>query len=95
MIYIRLLCSKSTLAIVYSKMATLSSRRILLLRKIQKTAFASVAQRSMGDVKPWNYLWKPGPYPETEEGTYDLLLRLRLISITQITSFDYNLIKFK
>ena len=25
--------------------------------------------RSMaGGVKPWNYLWKPGPYPETEEG---------------------------
>merc|ERR1711868_210207 len=54
-------------AVVYSKMATLSSRRILLLRKIQKTAFANVAKRSMGDVKPWNYLWKPGPYPETEE----------------------------
>ena len=87
MIYIRLLCSKSTLAFVYSKMATLPSRRILLLRKIQKTAFASVAKRSMGDVKPWNYLWKPGPYPETEEGMYYLLLRLRLISITQQIQF--------
>ena len=91
MIYIRLLCSKYTLAVVYSKMATLSSRRILLLRKIQKTAFASVAQRSMGDVKPWNYLWKPGPYPETEEGTYYLLLSRRLTH----KNFDYFLIKFK
>merc|ERR1711981_508382 len=37
------------------KMATLTGRQILLLRKIQAS------------VKPWNYLWKPGPYPETEE----------------------------
>lgn len=49
-------------------MATQSGRQILLLRKFQKNAFASIGKRSMAGVKPWNYLWKPGPYPETEEG---------------------------
>merc|ERR1712099_152797 len=49
------------------KMATLTGRQILLLRKIQKSVIANGATRSMASVKPWNYLWKPGPYPETEE----------------------------
>jgi hypothetical protein len=52
------------------KMANITSRQILLLRKFQKNALANIAKRSMADVKPWNYLWKPGPYPETEEGWY-------------------------
>ena len=51
-------------------MATLKSRQILLLRKYQKNAIASLSKRTMAGVRPWNYLWKPGPYPETEEGTY-------------------------
>ena len=47
-------------------MATLKCR-ILLLRKIQNNALASIAQRSMGgSPPPWTYLWKPGPYPETD-----------------------------
>ena len=60
-----------TTALLYSlrKMATLTGRQILLLRNIQKSVIANGATRSMaGGVKPWNYLWKPGPYPETEEG---------------------------
>ena len=60
-----------TTALLYSlrKMATLTGRQILLFRKIQKSVIANGATRSMaGGVKPWNYLWKPGPYPETEEG---------------------------
>jgi len=48
-------------------MATITGRQILLLRKVQKNALASLSKRSMSSVKPWNYLWKPGPYPETEE----------------------------
>ena len=56
-------------------MATQSGRQILLLRKFQKNAFASIGKRSMaGGPKPWNYLWKPGPYPETEEGMLNLIL---------------------
>ena len=54
-------------------MATITGRQILLLRKYQKNAFASLVKRSMAGAsspKPWNYLWKPGPYPETEEGKY-------------------------
>ena len=59
-----------TTALLYSlrKMATLTGRQILLLRNIQKSVIANGATRSMASVKPWNYLWKPGPYPETEEG---------------------------
>ena len=49
-------------------MATLTGRQILLFRKIQKSVIANGVTRSMAGVKPWNYLWKPGPYPETEEG---------------------------
>merc|ERR1711981_1508257 len=50
------------------KMANITGRQILLLRKFQKHVLANIAKRSMaGGVKPWNYLWKPGPYPETEE----------------------------
>merc|ERR1711874_166867 len=49
------------------KMATLTGRQILLFRKIQKSVIANGVTRSMAGVKPWNYLWKPGPYPETEE----------------------------
>ena len=55
-------------------MATQSGRQILLLRKFQKNAFASIGKRSMAGVKPWNYLWKPGPYPETEEGMLKVIL---------------------
>merc|ERR1712198_234395 len=51
---------------ISSKMATLKSR-ILLLRKIQNNSLSSIAQRSMGgSPPPWTYLWKPGPYPETD-----------------------------
>ena len=59
-----------TTALLYSlrKMATLTGRQILLFRKIQKSVIANGVTRSMAGVKPWNYLWKPGPYPETEEG---------------------------
>merc|ERR1712001_777663 len=49
------------------KMATLTGRQILLFRKIQKSVIANGVTRSMAGVKPWNYLWKPGPYPQTEE----------------------------
>ena len=67
--------NKLSVAITYSKMTTLRSR-ILLLRKIQNNALASIAQRSMGgSPPPWTYLWKPGPYPETEAGMYIILLR--------------------
>merc|ERR1712080_141240 len=48
------------------KMANITGRQILLLRKFQKNALSSLAKRSMATPKPWNYLWKPGPYPETE-----------------------------
>merc|ERR1712141_96112 len=48
------------------KMANITGRQILLLRKFQKHAIKN-ASRSMASVKPWNYLWKPGPYPQTEE----------------------------
>ena len=51
-------------------MATQTGRQILLVRKLRRNALVGLAKRSMGGVKPWNYLWKPGPYPETEEGNY-------------------------
>merc|ERR1712038_1515285 len=44
----------------------ITGRQILRLRKFQKHVILN-ASRSMASVKPWNYLWKPGPYPQTEE----------------------------
>merc|ERR1739845_246183 len=53
------------------KMATLTGRQILLLRKIQKSVISNGATRSMASVKPWNYLWKPGPYPYPNDGQWN------------------------
>jgi hypothetical protein len=41
-------------------------------RFLNPRALLALANRSRGmghyvSPKPWNYLWKPGPYPRTEE----------------------------
>eukprot|EP00088_Acartia_fossae_P009847 TRINITY_DN14838_c0_g1_i1.p1 TRINITY_DN14838_c0_g1~~TRINITY_DN14838_c0_g1_i1.p1 ORF type:complete len:184 (+),score=37.35 TRINITY_DN14838_c0_g1_i1:28-579(+) len=32
-----------------------------------KAAFSTMTARMGASPAPWNYLWKPGPYPETED----------------------------
>merc|ERR1711994_1026020 len=45
-------------------MNTLVTSTRVLARHVSMT---NIAKRGMGSPAPWNYLWKPGPHPETDD----------------------------